>query len=298
LGKSNIAALASEAERELERLRYHGETRSFNFEMYVNAHIQCHNTLSECMKYGHHGLSEQSKIDKFLDGIKTHLMDAPKTSILNDREREVTTTFDTVVRICTTYVRTNPALRYNPRPDVPVAGIENSSKKISHVSTDNTEEELNDRSSTHHSRKRKDYDDQQSDDRSDGTRNVNGATNEDENGEERASDDDHRSHQDDWNRNDTGRNAGTPDDHGENGNRNSRGRGNRGRNGNKKSDAATAEVSLQDQVAELRTAVSTLTDLFTQFTKKMKTRGTNDHKTLRNQGNGRWENDSDDDSRK
>jgi hypothetical protein len=88
LGKSNIAALASEAERELERLRYYGETRTFNFEMYVNAHIQCHNTLLECMKYGHHGLSEQSKIDKFLDGIQTHLMDMPKTSILNDRERE------------------------------------------------------------------------------------------------------------------------------------------------------------------------------------------------------------------
>jgi hypothetical protein len=250
------------------------------------------------MKYGHHGLSEQSKIDKFLDGIHTQLMDTPKTSILNDREREMTTDFDTVVRICTTYVRTNLALRYNPRPDEPVAGIENSSKKVSDVSTDSMQDQLNDRSSSHHSRKRKDYDDQQSDDRSDGTRNVNGATNKDENGEGRASDDGHLSNQDDWNRNDTGRNAGTPDDHGNGDNRNSRGRGNRGRKGSKKSDTAPAEASLQEQVAELRTAVSTLTDLFTQFTKKLKPSGTNDHKTLRHQGNGRWGNDSDDDSRK
>jgi hypothetical protein len=254
--------------------------------MYVNAHIHCHNTLSECMKYGHHGLSEQSKIDKFLDGIQTHLMDTPKTSILIDRECEVTTDFDTVVRICTTYVRTNLAPRYNPRPDEPVAGIGNPSKKISDVGTSGTEDQLDDRGSNHHSRKHKVYDGQQSDDPSDGTRNRNGATEDNGNDEERASDGDHRGDNDDWSCNDTGRNAGTPDDHG-NGdkNRNSRGRGNRGQSGSKKSDTAPANASLQEQVAELQTAVSTLTDLFTQFTKKLKTRGTNDHKTLRHQGN-------------
>jgi hypothetical protein len=145
LGKSNIAALESEAERELERLRYHGETRAINFEKYVNAHIQCHNTLTECMKYGHHGLSEQSKINKFLDGIKTHLMDTPKTSILNDREREVTTDFETVVlHISTTYVRTNLALQHSLRPDDREAATGNSSKKTSDVSTDSTEDQLND----------------------------------------------------------------------------------------------------------------------------------------------------------
>jgi hypothetical protein len=111
-------------------------------------------------------------------------------------------------------------------------------------------------------------------------RNVNGATNKDENGEGCASDDDHLSKQDDWNRSDIGRNAGTPDDHGNGDNRNSRGCGNRKQNGNKKSDTATVEASLQEQVAELQTAVSMLTDLFTQFTKKLKPSGTNDHKTL------------------
>jgi hypothetical protein len=40
LGKSNIAALALEAKRSLGSLRYHGETHNFNFETYVNAHIQ------------------------------------------------------------------------------------------------------------------------------------------------------------------------------------------------------------------------------------------------------------------
>jgi hypothetical protein len=46
-----------------------------------------------------------------------------------------------------------------------VAGIGNpASKKISDVSTDSTtEDQLNDRGSNHHSRKRKDYDDQKSD---------------------------------------------------------------------------------------------------------------------------------------
>jgi hypothetical protein len=87
------------AERTLGTLRYHGETRNFNFETYVNGHIQCHNTLSECMKYGHHGLSEQSKIDKFLDGIVMRLLDTPKTTILNDRECKIPTDFDTVVRM-------------------------------------------------------------------------------------------------------------------------------------------------------------------------------------------------------
>ena len=62
LGKNNVDNLATQAERQLESTTYTGEGRRWNFEKYVQTHVDQHQILSDLTRHGYSGIDNRSKV--------------------------------------------------------------------------------------------------------------------------------------------------------------------------------------------------------------------------------------------
>ena len=82
LGKNNVDYLASTAERKLQNTTYTGETRRWNFEKYVQVHVNQHQILEDLTRHGYAGIDIRSKVRYLMDGIKTKELDNVKTQIM------------------------------------------------------------------------------------------------------------------------------------------------------------------------------------------------------------------------
>jgi hypothetical protein len=74
--------------------RYEGDCKNFNFDKYVNLHIEKHNKHADLHEYGVAPLTENPKTLWFQDGIKDPSLDAVKAS--NNANRAIFTDFDSV----------------------------------------------------------------------------------------------------------------------------------------------------------------------------------------------------------
>lgn len=82
LGPNMTRTLAAQAESELDKLRYTGEKRRYNFETFVNAHKRIHNVYDDLKRTGkHEGISEGTKVRKLMKGINNRHLENIRSQI-------------------------------------------------------------------------------------------------------------------------------------------------------------------------------------------------------------------------
>ena len=84
LGPSNIDNADGKAEVMLHSLTYNGETHCWNFDLYVNKHLQQHTFYQNCTDFGYAGIDICSKVCYLCDGKKVPALDMVKMRIMSD----------------------------------------------------------------------------------------------------------------------------------------------------------------------------------------------------------------------
>ena len=85
LGANNVNNAATALEAEFDSLSYTGENRRWNFEKFVNKHVELYNTAQDLVPYGYSGIDSASRVRKVLNGIKTDTLDSVKNLIMSDQ---------------------------------------------------------------------------------------------------------------------------------------------------------------------------------------------------------------------
>jgi hypothetical protein len=84
LGGKRVVSTGSAIVTKLQSFKYKGDRMNFNFDKYVNLHVEQHNQHAGLQEYGVANLAENLKTLWFQDGIKDPL-DAVKASINANR---------------------------------------------------------------------------------------------------------------------------------------------------------------------------------------------------------------------
>ena len=71
LGENNVNNMASQTEAKIRNLHYTGESRWFNFNIYVSRLKEYHTTLNELVPLGYSGVDAATRVRNLLDGINT-----------------------------------------------------------------------------------------------------------------------------------------------------------------------------------------------------------------------------------
>ena len=82
LGPNNVNNMAADLEKQFSTLNYSGETRRWNFEKYVNKHVELWNVAEDLKVYGYSGIDPTSRVRRLLSGIKTDKLQNVKVNIL------------------------------------------------------------------------------------------------------------------------------------------------------------------------------------------------------------------------
>jgi hypothetical protein len=102
--------MANDLETQFETIEYTHETRRWNFEKYVNKHVELYNISEDLKFYGYPGINEASRVRKLMKGIKTNKLDSAKTRIMTDPE--IKKSFDLAVNLYKDFIDTS--LTYAP----------------------------------------------------------------------------------------------------------------------------------------------------------------------------------------
>jgi hypothetical protein len=82
LGQHQVSHVVSKALLALDKARYTGETRNYNWEKYVNKHVKNHNILDSMVGRGDFmGFGERQQIDKLLEDIHCQPVEFMKPTI-------------------------------------------------------------------------------------------------------------------------------------------------------------------------------------------------------------------------
>jgi hypothetical protein len=81
LGTSNTQNISCKAEALLDKLRYTGESKQYNFHKYATQHKECHIVLNNLKDFGYSGIDEASKVRCFMDGIQFKPLETCKSQI-------------------------------------------------------------------------------------------------------------------------------------------------------------------------------------------------------------------------
>ncbi len=81
LGGQRVVSTRSAIVTKLLSFRYEGDRKNFNFDKYVNLHIEQHNQHADLQEYGVAPLAENLKTLWFQDGIRDPSLNAVKASI-------------------------------------------------------------------------------------------------------------------------------------------------------------------------------------------------------------------------
>lgn len=113
LGKNFVDRMASQAEQKLSTTSYSGEKRNFNFEKYVQIHVEQHTILDGLKEHGYTGIDVRSKVRHFMNGIKTKDLDPVKVQIL--ASEDLRADFDACVALFTEFLSQSKTNSLNPR---------------------------------------------------------------------------------------------------------------------------------------------------------------------------------------
>jgi hypothetical protein len=107
LGGQCVVSTRSAIVTKLQSFKYKGDRKNFNFDKYVNLHIEQHNQHADLQEYGVAPLAKNLKPRWFQDGIKDPSLNAVKASI--NANCAIFTYFDSVKDACVEFKRTqNP----------------------------------------------------------------------------------------------------------------------------------------------------------------------------------------------
>ena len=74
--------MSSRAEAKLKDTSYSGEKCRWNFEKYVNTHVDQHAILTGLVEHGYSGIDDRYKVRHLIAGVKTKVLDPVKTQIM------------------------------------------------------------------------------------------------------------------------------------------------------------------------------------------------------------------------
>jgi hypothetical protein len=94
LGGQHVVSTGSAIVTKLQSFRYEGDRKNFNFDKYMNLHVEQHNQYADLQEYGVAPLAENIKTLWFQDGIRDPSLNAVKASI--NANRANFTDFDSV----------------------------------------------------------------------------------------------------------------------------------------------------------------------------------------------------------
>ncbi len=94
LGEQHVVSTGSAIVTKLQSFRYEGDRKNFNFDKYVNLHIEQHKQHADLQEYGVAPLAENLKTLWFQDGIRDPSLNMVKASISANRANF--TDFDSV----------------------------------------------------------------------------------------------------------------------------------------------------------------------------------------------------------
>jgi hypothetical protein len=80
LGRQQVVSTGSAIVTKLQSFRYEGDHKNFNFDKYVNLHVEQHNQHADLQEYGVAPLAENLKTFWFQEGIKDPSLNAVKAS--------------------------------------------------------------------------------------------------------------------------------------------------------------------------------------------------------------------------
>ena len=128
-GKDFQQRLRETAFLKLQTTFYRGETNRFNFEKYVNIHMDCHKMLQDAKFNGGLGLDAESKITYFKNGIKPDA--GLEIAISNSRSNARLNNFDSLISFFTAEVQHNSMRRKQLKSsiDKKVSGAGRDKKK-------------------------------------------------------------------------------------------------------------------------------------------------------------------------
>jgi hypothetical protein len=81
LGGQRVVSTGNNIVTRLQSFRYEGDRKNFDFDKYVNLHVEQHNQHADLQKYGVAPLAENLKTLWFQDGIRDPSLNAVKASI-------------------------------------------------------------------------------------------------------------------------------------------------------------------------------------------------------------------------
>ncbi len=87
LGGQRVVSTRSPIVTKLQSFRYKGDRKNFNFDKYVNLHIEKYNQHADLQEYRVGPLAENLKTLWFQDGIKDPSLDAVKAPINANRAK-------------------------------------------------------------------------------------------------------------------------------------------------------------------------------------------------------------------
>jgi hypothetical protein len=131
LGGQRVVSTGNAIVTRLQSFRYEGDRKNFNFDKYVNLHVEQHNLHADFQEYGVAPLAENLKTLWFQDGIRDPSLNAVKASINANRANFID--FDSVkmLTLSSSALRTRPMTqRPNKLPLLPAVG---AGAGISHV---------------------------------------------------------------------------------------------------------------------------------------------------------------------
>ena len=130
LGTGHADDMATKAENALKNLRYHGETRRWNFEKYSKKHKDQHTILDELQEKGlHNGINGASKVRYLMAGIKTNTLDTINGQILADNTLK--TDFDRSVTLYKNFI-SQKRLEHDSQREATVASVGSGREVNSH----------------------------------------------------------------------------------------------------------------------------------------------------------------------
>jgi hypothetical protein len=105
LGGQQVVSTGNAIVTKLQSFRYAGDHKNFNFDKYVNLHIEQHNQYADLQEYGVAPLAENLKTLWFQEGIRDPSLNAAKASI--NANRANFTDFDSVKDAYVEFKRTD-----------------------------------------------------------------------------------------------------------------------------------------------------------------------------------------------
>ncbi len=81
LGGQRVVSTGSAIVTKLQSFRYEGDRKNFNFDKYVNLHVEQHNQHADLQEYGVAPLAEKLKTLWFQEGIRDPSLNAVKASV-------------------------------------------------------------------------------------------------------------------------------------------------------------------------------------------------------------------------